>query len=1004
MADKTFGQVLFEHHLPEDVNLEGPVDKRALSKAMTAYAKKNPDKYPDVIQKIKKFGDYVATYEGISVGLDDIQPEYTKRDAIMQGALKRVKATDDPNKRREIILETQSKILELAKEHPSDMALMARSGGRGSMPQLMKMVGSPVAASNSDGEVIPWLITRSYSEGLDPAETWVAGIEARNNAYLSTGSVVEPGAVAKVIVSNMEDIVVTDADCGTQSGLRKSIDDEAVIDRYLAKPAGNFPRDTLVDARVVEALEDAKITHIYVRSPMTCDVPDGVCQKCMGQDAWGKDFEIGTNAGSRSAQALSEPLTQFALNAKHGVRLAGGDKATLRGLNGFRTLTEVPKSFQRRAALARVDGVVEAIQPAPQGGHHITVQGERHYSVPGLDPIVKIGDRVETGDALTEGPPMPDEVVEAKGVGEGRRYLSDAIKDVYRRTGADIDARHTEILARKAMNYVEIEDDPTDTFIPGDVVNFNQVRRVMREHATSSTIDDAVGRYLAEPVLHYTEGTRITPSLVRTLKEQGVDTVKVSKKTAPRIKPIMKSMIQTPLLNDDWMSRMSHRYLKRTLVEGAGFGLTSDIQSTSPIPAYVASPQFGQGERGKYAHLNGAALDTSSLRDKLRAQPPRREKTANAGKVLKDILIGGGKQVASKVDPRVIGRTGAIDNTALDALRYRNYLGADTFNRLNLYDDQGYLTDLGEQRIQALQDILDRPGMRSRVGNLFKSPGERRLAKTQLTDADRARLNEAGIGDIIGDAEYNRIMQGEGGFGRRAGRLLTGTLFGERPLKIMQQRFREGGVFGRGGLFLGDLGMDPDFQRSLQRYRQGRGSLGSVAWHGGVDVMNKGMSYGLPAMGAYQAITTDAPEGESQWARVAAPVGDTLGWSIGGPFGLVGGSLLAGQIRSGIETGARKLDPSYTAPAKQQPPPRGLSGYARRTLNNAQDAFESSNIGFLAEHGQEFGGQLYNRGRQMYTQHQQHPAHTAQPRPPHMTHRAPQQPGTGAPYSAIPPR
>jgi hypothetical protein len=602
MADEnTFGRFLLNEALPDDMHFDGPVTKKDLQRQMKSYAQRDPKGYVQTVVKLKKVGDDVATWEGLSVGLDDIQPDYTRRDPIIKDALRRVAATNSVAQKRKILNETEKKIVKLTGSHPSDMTLMAKSGGRGSIPQLMKTVSSPIAATDTHGEIEPWLITKSYAEGLNPADAWVTGAEARRGVIASTGAVVEPGSVSKVVTTNMQNLVITKADCGTSEGMMLPVSDQ-IEDRYLARPVAGYIRNTLITPEVANELSKKKVRQVQVRSPMTCDVDDGVCQKCMGSNEWGRDFSIGSNVGMRSAQALTEPLTQFVLNAKHGVRLAGGDtdSKALIGLEGFRVLTEVPKSFTQRAAIARKPGKVEEVKKAPQGGWHITVAGQQYYTPPRLKPTVRVGDFIEAGDALTEGVAMPDDVVQHKGIGEGRRYLSSQLTNLYRRQGVDIDRRHTELLARNAVNYVRIDQDPTDTFIPGDVVKYRDVKKVLATKGRSVPLLQAKGKSLATPTLHYTAGTLITQSVVDTLRREGVDRVEVSK-GGPSFEPIMKSMIRTPLLDDDWMSRLSHRYLKKTLVEGAGFGMSTDTAGTNPVPAYIMGSHFGMGMDGKYA-------------------------------------------------------------------------------------------------------------------------------------------------------------------------------------------------------------------------------------------------------------------------------------------------------------------------------------------------------------------------------------------------------------------
>ncbi len=59
------------------------------------------------------------------------------------------------------------------------------------------------------------------------------------------------------------------------------------------------------------------------------------------------------------------------------------------------------ESFNYGAVQARLDGSVSQIEEAPDGGHYITIQDERHYLPPGLERKVKQGDAVKAGHLLS---------------------------------------------------------------------------------------------------------------------------------------------------------------------------------------------------------------------------------------------------------------------------------------------------------------------------------------------------------------------------------------------------------------------------------------------------------------------------------------------------------------------------------------------------------------------------------------------------------------------------
>ena len=256
---------------------------------------------------------------------------------------------------------TQSKLRDITSTHPGDMGMMARSGSRGNMNQLMKMVSSPGIVGDYDGAPIPFLIERGYSEGLSPAEAWIAGDESRSQVIKGQLGTAEPGEMQKVLASVMSEQVIASDDCKTTNGIMLEADDPSVEGRYSTS-------GSLIDGRQAATISRAG-KPIRVRSPMTCDLESGVCQKCMGYSNKGTNFKIGMNVGIRSAQSLSEPLTQMALSSKHGVSLVEGDHNKPKGLAAFKQFVEVPKNFFQRAPISEISGKVNSVSIAPQGGH-----------------------------------------------------------------------------------------------------------------------------------------------------------------------------------------------------------------------------------------------------------------------------------------------------------------------------------------------------------------------------------------------------------------------------------------------------------------------------------------------------------------------------------------------------------------------------------------------------------------------------------------------------------
>jgi DNA-directed RNA polymerase subunit beta' len=598
------GHLLINDALPPDYKVEGAVNNKALHKSMARLARENPALYVDTITQLKRRGDEIATLEGISVGLDDIRPLYAERNRVVEEASRRFFGTHDQKERVQAIVDAQVKLLDQTKTHPSSMTGMATFGARGNLAQLMKIVATPLASQVPGKAITPWLITRSYSEGLRPADYWVAAPEARANNIATTVATSEPGEMAKLLVANLTTHVITKTDCGTRSGIRMKLDDPHLIDRHLAGDQQGFPHDTLLTPRLVADLQTRNGPGwLLVRSPMTCAAHPGVCQKCWGLDEKGQLPRIGVNIGVRTAQAMAEPLTQMALGSKHATLMIKQKTLVPTGFKGVRQILEIPAIFQGEAVLAPRDGVVEQVEAAPQGGHYIHFTGVKKplYAGPQLAVTARPGTAVEAGDALTDGMPRPDHVTKYKGLGLGRQYLAEAIHRAYAADGLDLDKRHFELLGKALLNNVRFVDhDPHHPeFIKGDVVAYNTLFDAYSKDADEVPVQAAVGRPLAREVHHLTAGTVITPSLAKDLKAHGVTTVSVSRHM-PHIEPIHKSFVQNPLMDPDWMGRLAHRYLKQSISEAVHTGMESDIHGYHPAAAYAFGAEFGEGPGGTY--------------------------------------------------------------------------------------------------------------------------------------------------------------------------------------------------------------------------------------------------------------------------------------------------------------------------------------------------------------------------------------------------------------------
>lgn len=593
MLKGKFSEVIINHNLPDDYKIQnGNLTTKTLKSSLVKLAKKDPMKYSEVAPKIKKIGDEFATYEGITVGLDDIEPEYSKRDAIISAADSQLrKLPKGSPKALDVLIKAQEGILDLTKQHPGDMALTAKSGSRGNMTQLMKSVATPVVVGDFKGNPIPFLIKRSYAEGLSPMEAWIAGDESRAQVIKGQLGTAEPGEMQKILSSVMSGAVISDEDCGTDNGIRLAANDPSLEGRFEAK-SGH-----LIDSNKASSIA-SKGGYVLVRSPMTCELDKGVCKKCMGATIQGGMYSVGDNVGIRAAQAMSEPLTQLQLSAKHGVSLVKGDANKPRGLKAFKQFVEIPKAFFFKAPVATSSGKIDSVEKAPQGGFDIKISGNAHYIPPGRDLLIKKGDEVEAGDVLSSGIPSPDDIIQHKGLGAGREYLVKSIRNTYDESGVKIDQRNLELLAKTQLNYVKVIK-PFGDLIEDDVVPLSEVTKNIRGTGTKAKVTASIGKILTRPMFEHPIGTVVTKRVAEDILDKGGNDVEVAD-TSPILKPVMTSASRTPLLNPNWMQRLGYRYQKDTLIDAASFGQKAELHGYDPMASIAYGKELKRGPKGEY--------------------------------------------------------------------------------------------------------------------------------------------------------------------------------------------------------------------------------------------------------------------------------------------------------------------------------------------------------------------------------------------------------------------
>ena len=291
-------------------------------------------------------------------------------------------------------------------------------------------------------------------------------------------------------------------------------------------------------------------------------------------------------------------------NSKHQAGATGTDKVSRSGFEYINRLIQSPEVFPEAGPLSEVDGVVRGVKEAPQGGHYIQVEDQEYYAGPGINVTVREGDSVGIGQDLTDGTPHPEQLVRLRGIGEARRQYLKILQEGLRNSGINIHRRNAEAVVAGLLNWTKVTDpDGYDDHIVDDIVSYNALAGDYqpREGFEALAPNRSIGRYLEEPVLHYTPGTRITKDVAEELRKWKIRDVR-SHTDKPRFQPFMQRGMLGVYNDEDWQTRLSGFYTTSAFLDSVHRGRMSDPNSTSFVPAIAQGTNFGQDleTRGTY--------------------------------------------------------------------------------------------------------------------------------------------------------------------------------------------------------------------------------------------------------------------------------------------------------------------------------------------------------------------------------------------------------------------
>ena len=514
----SLGRALFNTSLPETFPyVNYVVDKKQLGNIVNALA----ENYSRVevaasLDALKANGFYWSTWSGITVAFADVVSPEAKQEILVRyeneaaeieeqfelGAL-----TEDDRYASLIDIWTKAtaEVAEAMRENfpqRNTVYQMVVSGARGNWDQIRQLAGMRGLVADPKQRLIERPIKSNYREGLSVLEYFIATHGARKGLADTALRTADSGYLTRRLVDVSQDVIVREEDCGTRKGLTKRIfswidaGDElikepseilgtTVFGTTLARDAIDAEGNLIIEAGAdlgdaeIQAAIDAGIEEITVRSVLTCDSNVGTCAACYGRSlATGKRVDIGEAVGIIAAQSIGEPGTQLTMRTFHTGGAAGAADIT-QGLPRVQELFEA-RTPKGEAAVAEAAGTL-AIDDDADGKRLVIrrADGEEDLVVPVSRRqrlLVVDGDRVEPGDALTEGPVDPKKVLRLRSVSSTQRHLVDEVQEVYRSQGVDIHSKHIEVIVRQMLRRVTVLEAGDTALLQGDLVDVMHFR------------------------------------------------------------------------------------------------------------------------------------------------------------------------------------------------------------------------------------------------------------------------------------------------------------------------------------------------------------------------------------------------------------------------------------------------------------------------------------------------------------------------------------------------
>ncbi len=564
------GRVILNDILPEEYRF---VDKTFRKKDLKQllddlYENFGREVTVKVADKLKEFWFKYATKSAVTMNAYDfIIPEEKKK--LIEEGNEKVKKIHDAwykglittkEKHDQIVAvwtDIKARIEEALKKYygpGNDLFTMLDSGAKWNRGQLTQMAGMKWLVSNPKGEVIELPIKSAAIEWFGTLEYFIAAHSARKGKADTALKTAESGYLTRKLVDSTQEMIVREEDCWTDKFLlitqwdveeRKSTLFDEVFGRILADDLVDINWKVLKKKWEMIKKSDKKlfdeniIESVKVRSPLTCNTPSGVCQKCYGMDLGDRNLvRVWTPVGVIASQSIGEPGTQLTMRTFHSGWVASAEGDMTQGIKRIEQLFEV-RTPKNPAVIAPFDGVVSIhstgnyvkikivgeqekkpyfVKPGYtivvkeweilKKGSEYAVKGKSKLKVEEEGIVLKVekdkivlwiqkvyeteahvnlglkvkdGDKVYKWDLITWGVIDLREYRKIMGDLETQKYIVSEIKKVYAGQWQELNSKYVELVVKNLFSRVYIEDVGDAPLIPGQIVKYEDYIKIVDE-------------------------------------------------------------------------------------------------------------------------------------------------------------------------------------------------------------------------------------------------------------------------------------------------------------------------------------------------------------------------------------------------------------------------------------------------------------------------------------------------------------------------------------------